>query len=62
MRALNIYQRAAFCTILCACLFACGTKTEKTTTIIREHDVPKQTSGIEFKIKGSESGISVETN
>lgn len=49
----------SFFTALSMAGMACGKTTEKTTTIIKEADAPKEESGIQFKLKTK--GISVET-
>lgn len=56
----NFIIASIFATMLVA-YFACGKTTEKTVTIIKEKDVPQENTGIQFKIKGSEGGIEVNT-
>lgn len=52
---------ASFFVMVCVVFFSCGKGPEKTTTIIKENDIPNQKPEINFKIKAGETGISVET-
>lgn len=54
------FECLALVTMTCTFLLAC--QTEKSTTIIREKEVPTQNPGVEIEIKGSDKGITVETD
>ena len=41
----------SFFTAMCITGVACGKTTEKTTTIIKEVEAPKEESGVQFKLK-----------